>query len=63
MIFKLKFELFFIHIDVSAYTNTTKAPQYYSKNIYYYICYFTDKKTGKKKRHGAFNFFRGETPA
>lgn len=37
-----------MHINVSAYTGMTNTI-IYSKSIYYDICYFSDKKTGKKK--------------
>lgn len=62
---KIPFELFFVYCAVSAYTDTTNGPQYYSKNIYYYACYVIDKKPAKK-RHNALIFFqrkRGVTPA
>ena len=47
---KIPFELFFVYLIVSAYMNTTNAPQQYSKNIYYYACYVSDKKPAKKKK-------------
>ena len=46
---KIPFELFFVYFIVSAYMDTTDTSQYYSKNIYYYACYFINKKPAKKK--------------
>lgn len=48
-----------MHINVSAYTGMTNTI-IYSKSIYYYICYFVDKKPAKKRRN-ALIFF-GEKP-